>query len=96
MVEGADDWRLYEGHRAHLTDVLLGSARGDGGRLCLLGAGRCNDVDLEKLAATFAEIHLVDIDAKALDAARALGYGSVVQFLVRNGAKSGGPVRELE
>lgn len=85
MVEGADDWRLYEGHRAHLTDVLLGSARGDGGRLCLLGAGRCNDVDLEKLAATFAEIHLVDIDAKALDAARARQSPAVRARLVTHG-----------
>jgi hypothetical protein len=71
MAEGVDDWKLYAEHRARLTDVLLDSARTDGGKLCLLGAGRCNDVDLERLAATFAEIHLVDIDAKALDGAKA-------------------------
>ena len=63
-MPGADDWTLYAEHRAHLTDVLLGSTVKAGGKLCLLGAGHCNDVDLERLAATFAEIHLVDIDAQ--------------------------------
>jgi len=70
-MAGADDWTLYAEHRAHLTDVLLGSTSKAGGKLCLLGAGRCNDVDLERLSATFAEIHLVDIDGKALDEAKA-------------------------
>lgn len=38
----------------------------DGGRLCLLGAGNANDVDLEALASRYDEIHLVDLDAEAL------------------------------
>ncbi len=36
------------------------------GRLCLLGAGNANDVDLNALAARFGEIHLVDIDPDAV------------------------------
>jgi hypothetical protein len=35
-------------------------------RLCVLGAGNCNDLDLQRLAEHYAEIHLVDIDAAAL------------------------------
>src|SRR5215471_14108908 len=62
----AQDWDLYADHRAHFTDAILAASSRPGGRLCLLGAGHCNDVDLERLAATFTEIHLVDIDAKAV------------------------------
>ena len=61
-----DDWDLYAGHRAHMTDAIVKSATGAAGRLCILGAGRCNDVDLERLLLTFSEIHLVDIDKAAL------------------------------
>jgi hypothetical protein len=59
-----DDWTLYAAHRAHLTEAIVTSGRG--GRLCLLGAGKCDDVDLERLALVFSEIHLVDIDPTAL------------------------------
>ncbi len=70
--EAEDDWTLYADHRAHFTQAILsatGPAGAAGGRLCILGAGRCNDVDLERLALTFSEIHLVDIDPAALGAA---------------------------
>jgi hypothetical protein len=69
VAETEDDWTLYAGHRARLTEEILASATGAGGRICLLGAGRCNDVDLDRLAAAFSEIHLVDIDPAALGAA---------------------------
>jgi hypothetical protein len=45
---------------------VLASAAKRAGRLCVLGAGHCNDLDLEQLAAVFDEIHLVDLDGKAL------------------------------
>jgi len=64
-----DDWILYAGHRAHFTNALLANAHGSAGRLCLLGAGKCNDVDLERLAEVFSEIHLVDIDPSAVASA---------------------------
>jgi hypothetical protein len=54
-------------HRARMTREIAERAPASGrGRLCLLGAGNANDVDLESLAARFAEIHLVDIDQDAV------------------------------
>jgi len=61
-----DDWALYAEHRAHFTDAIASCAHGGSGRLCVLGAGLCNDVDLERLAQIFSEVHLVDIAPKTL------------------------------
>ena len=66
MSEAADDWALYAEHRAHFSAALLSCAPGNGGRLCVLGAGKCNDLDLDLLAESYSEIHLVDIDPAAL------------------------------
>ena len=71
-----DDWELYRQHRERLTRTIdgVGTAVGAGppdGRLCLLGAGNCNDVQLDVLAQRFGTIHLVDIDGAALERARA-------------------------
>jgi hypothetical protein len=70
-----DDWERFAGHRERLTaaiEQLAGAAGqgGDAGALVLLGAGNCNDVDVEALAARFSSIHLVDIDGGALDRGR--------------------------
>jgi SAM-dependent methyltransferase len=62
----------FAGHRRALTAALLDRApAGDPGtgRVCLLGAGNAQDVDLRALAARFAEIHLVDLDQAALQRA---------------------------
>jgi hypothetical protein len=68
--ETRDLWQRFQGHRQRVTAEILALAPGGkdahGGRLCLLGAGNANDLDLEALAARFAEVHLVDIDAAAL------------------------------
>jgi hypothetical protein len=64
-----DDWALYAGHREQLTAALLASAPKPGARLCILGAGKCNDLDLAALTQQFSEIHLVDIDAPAMASA---------------------------
>jgi hypothetical protein len=54
-------------HRARVTREIAERAPASGlGRLCLLGAGNANDVDLEALAARFAEVHLVDLDPAAV------------------------------
>jgi hypothetical protein len=57
----------YAAHRRRLMGELMEMApTGGTGKLGLLGAGNCNDVDLAVLAQRFAEIHLVDLDAAAL------------------------------
>jgi hypothetical protein len=65
-----DDWALYGAHRARLTAAIAAAAGDDGGTLCLLGAGNCNDVELPVLGERFAELHLVDIDTAAITRAR--------------------------
>ena len=64
-----DDWALYALHRARFTAALQAAAPSGGGRLCVLGAGRCNDLELGTLLASFSEIHLVDIEPSALNEA---------------------------
>lgn len=56
-------------HRARLTALCLDGAAG--GRLCVLGAGNCADVDLGELTSAFDEVHLVDLDEGALKRAHA-------------------------
>jgi hypothetical protein len=56
------DWATYSGHREHLTQAVLAASKIGAGRLCVLGAGKCNDLDLERLARAFSELHLVDIE----------------------------------
>ena len=58
-------WDLYQGHRERVTQFLLRSAQ-PGQTLCVLGAGNCNDLDLQRLRQTFSLIHLIDLDAEAL------------------------------
>jgi hypothetical protein len=65
--EVRDLWDRYAGHRQRLTAQILALA--SGGRLCLLGAGNANDLDLQALATRFEEIHLVDLDPGALSRA---------------------------
>ena len=69
VSEPSDDWTLYRGHREHFTAALVARAPTPAGRLCLLGAGKCNDVDLERLAEAYSEIHLVDIEPPAVASA---------------------------
>jgi hypothetical protein len=75
---GRDLWDRYAGHRAQVTAAILALAPPAGadvgvakatGRVCLLGAGNANDLDLARLAARYDEVHLVDIDPAALSRA---------------------------
>lgn len=63
----AANWAAFAPHRARVTALL--QARGAGSRLCVLGAGNCNDLDLASLSASHAQVHLVDLDAAALTSA---------------------------
>lgn len=64
-VSGHED--SFAGHRARLTrEISQRAPEGGGGRLCLLGVGNANDLDLGLLAGRFREIHLVDVDQDAV------------------------------
>ena len=59
----AQHWDLYEGHRRHVMSLLQNAKMSGKGRLCILGAGNCNDIDLSLLSRWYTELHLVDWDA---------------------------------
>ena len=61
-------WDLYAEHRRRVTDLLLCAARRSRqARVCILGAGNANDLALARLVERFREVHLVDLDAEALE-----------------------------
>lgn len=59
-------WQCFAAHRRQVTDLLMRAAPGSPGRLCALGAGNCNDLELAELTGAFAEVHLVDLDGAAV------------------------------
>lgn len=66
MIPNAfENWRTY---REALTGYLIELCRDmdDSGTLAVFGAGRCNDLDLELLAAHFSHITLIDYDTAAM------------------------------
>ena len=63
-----DSWAGYAEHRQRVTELIGGLPRG--AELCVLGAGNCNDLELEQLSAWFSQIHLADLDGEALERAR--------------------------
>lgn len=68
-VNRGPDWDLYAAHREKFTQTVLSlapSTPNSAGRLCVLGAGKCNDLDLARLSQAYREVHLVDLDAAAL------------------------------
>jgi hypothetical protein len=61
----------FASHRQRLSERVLGIATTSAApRLCVLGAGGCNDLELAGLSERFAEVHLVDLDRDALERAR--------------------------
>ena len=63
------NWSRAERHRWRVTSQILAGAPVKDGRLCVLGAGNCNELDLRLFINRFAELHLVDIDGDALASA---------------------------
>ena len=59
-------WTDYAAHRAETTARILHAARKTAERLCILGAGNCDDLDLATLMGAYGEVHLVDLDGDAL------------------------------
>lgn len=66
-ASGLGHYEAFAGHREKMTGLALSRAPEAGtGTLCVLGAGNCFDLDLDRLVAAYGEIHLVDIDVPAL------------------------------
>lgn len=59
------EWELAAGHRREVTRRIA-SLAAPRKRLCVLGAGNSNDLDLPALAGAYREVHLVDLDDEAL------------------------------
>ena len=59
-------WEHFAAHRGQVEQLLLPDCSHPAGRLCVLGAGNCNDLDLPRLITRFDEIHLVDLDPAAV------------------------------
>ncbi len=54
--ETAENWGSFQPHRQRVTDLITRLAPGDGsraGQLAILGAGNCNDLALDQIAARF-------------------------------------------
>ena len=63
-------WQHYAPHRARVQELILsGRELMPPGRFCALGAGNCNDLELPRLIGAFREVHLVDIDPRAMNTA---------------------------
>jgi hypothetical protein len=60
-------WEAAKRHRETVTGYLKQLAGRNRERLCILGAGNCNDLDLNQLLQVFSEVHLVDLDQSALE-----------------------------
>lgn len=62
-------WEGFAGHRQRVTQLLEAGGRPGESRLCVLGAGNCNDLDLPALLKAHGTVYLVDVDQDALDQA---------------------------
>lgn len=62
-----DAWQRFSRHRGRVTDSLLEIVPRPGSRLCVLGAGNCNDLDLPRLLAAYPSVTLVDLDRDAVE-----------------------------
>jgi hypothetical protein len=65
-ADSRDRWDSFAEHRKKILEILRPDPVTDRGRLCVLGAGNCNDLDLLPLLAVYREVHLVDLDSDSL------------------------------
>ncbi len=66
-AEVRDAWDRFVPHRRRVTQLLVKAVQTAESKLCVLGAGNCNDLDLERLTGSFMHVDLVDIDGAALE-----------------------------
>lgn len=65
-AESRDQWDGFADHRREVSARLGAGGEPGPARLCVLGAGNANDLDLPTLLAAHREVHLADLDAEAL------------------------------
>lgn len=65
--QSRNQWDGFSEHRARVSKLLGAGSKGDVSRLCVLGAGNTNDLDLPSLLEAHREVHLVDLDPQALE-----------------------------
>ncbi len=88
---------LFADHRSHLTAAVTAAGpAGGAGRLALLGAGACLDLDLAEVANAYREIHLVDLDRAAIDGARARQASVQGQISCHGPVDLSGVISELD
>jgi len=63
----ARQWAMYASHRRQIEKLITPAS--PGGRICVLGAGNCNDLDLSWLTQVYSQSHLIDLDAGSLASA---------------------------
>lgn len=61
-----DQWDRFAAHRQKVSALLGAGSPSASTRLCVLGAGNGNDLDLPALLNAHREVSLVDLDAEAL------------------------------
>ena len=84
-------WESFEPHRRRVTELIVGGGPTRGGRLCILGGGNCNDLDLGRLANAFSEVHLVDVDREAIEkAAKRQSLEDSSRVVLHGGIELGG------
>lgn len=72
MKNAWEDWASYRDQLTDLVAGLLAKLQPQGpvnsasGRVAIIGAGRCNDVDLRRLAASSGNVILMDVDSEAM------------------------------
>jgi hypothetical protein len=65
-AQSRDRWDSFAEHRKKVSELLRPHVVTNQSRLCILGAGNCQDLDLPSLLAVHGEVHLVDLDADSL------------------------------
>jgi hypothetical protein len=64
--QSSSKWNVFSSHRLKVSGLLESKHCLGSDRVCILGAGNCNDLDLPLIANLFYEVHLVDLDDQAL------------------------------
>src|SRR5262245_1093836 len=63
----AGNWDPFTAHRARVTSLICALCGAGVDRLAILGAGNCNDIDLQRLLRCASKIQLLDLDGEALE-----------------------------